>query len=98
MDKQELNKKCTEEIYHPVQQEVLMLDWMIQKEGKMRQILSDTGWVAQEASWDGESFSLIEKCKGFPPKVIIQNPVEALAFADFIYQQLQVKSGRGVVY
>ena len=62
----------------------------------MRQTLSDTGWVAQEASWDGERFGLIEKYKGLPPKVIIQNPVEARLYADFIYQQLQVQPKEGV--
>ena len=66
----------------------------------MRQTLSNTGLAIQEASWDGERFGLIEKQRGitYRYKVIMQNPAEAKAYADFIYQQLQVKPGQEVVY
>ena len=64
----------------------------------MRITLSDTGLATQEASWDGERFGLIEKWNSSIVKVIMQNPAEAKAYADFIYQQLQVKPKEEVVY
>ena len=51
--------------------------------------LSDTGLSKQMASWDFTRFGLIDKQGGLV-KVILQTPEEAKAYADFVYQRLEI--------